>query len=88
MSIKSIFLTYVLLSSVYHFVLGWLIVAKNRKILDIYTIIILQFIKIFRGPEISDRYKSNILTYKNFKVVGINYIVGSIAMAGIAALFL
>jgi hypothetical protein len=78
------FFVVMLVSSLYYFMLGLIIVLKKRKILDVFTILAIEVIKISKGHEEADQYKSRIMNTRNFIFYGVYYIIGSGFLLAIA----
>jgi hypothetical protein len=78
------FFVVVLISSSYYFIVGCLLTFTNKKILDIFTIMTMQCIKIIQGSEKATQYIKNVCNTRNFKFYGVYYIVSSIVLLAIA----
>ena len=61
----------------YWIILGIMLVMQ-KKVLDIYTIIIIWFIRMIQGQEISASYRDRIYTTRNFKFYGVYFIISGI----------
>jgi hypothetical protein len=63
----------------YSLILGMML-TRGKQVLDIYTILVLWFIRLVRGQETSKNYRERILSTRNFKFYGVYYIFGGILL--------